>query len=44
MNVIEDELLWQNQKKKSIQINFQVLLHWEMDVIIKGKVVLLHVK
>jgi len=43
MNVIEDELLWQNQKK-SIHINFHVLLYWEMDVIIMGKAVLLHVK
>lgn len=44
MNVIDDELLWQNQhKKKSKRINFQVLLHWELDVIMKGETVLLHV-
>jgi hypothetical protein len=30
--------------KKTIPINFQVLLHWEMDVIIKGKSAVLHVK
>jgi hypothetical protein len=31
------------QERKAIPINFQVLLHWELDVIIKGKADLLHV-